>query len=99
MSIASAVQRDERTVSVENASFRWAYEVLSYGLLLEVAYRGYVRREAAWDLLALVFLSGAVATIYQALHRAVGTQRVFAGVLAMGLAAVVAAVVVLLVRQ
>ena len=36
MSTASPVERDERTEAVENASFRWAYLVLSYGLLAAV---------------------------------------------------------------
>ena len=38
MNTAPSVQRDERTVAVENASYRWAYLFLSFGLLALVAY-------------------------------------------------------------
>jgi len=44
------VQRDERTVAVENASYRWACTFVSFALLIDVMYRGAVRNEAAWDL-------------------------------------------------
>lgn len=59
------VDRDERTVAVENAGYRWSYLVLSFGLLALTAYRSLARDEAAWDLLALVLLGGAVHAAYQ----------------------------------
>jgi len=59
------VIRDERTIAVENASFRWSYRVMSFGLLLAVAYRSFVRGESAWDLLGLVILAGGVNAAYQ----------------------------------
>lgn len=61
-----SVERDERMVAVENAICRWGYILLTYALLIDVVYRGIVRQEAAWDLLALVIVGGAVCTIYQA---------------------------------
>ena len=57
--------RDERTVAVENASYRYAYLVLSYGLLMAVVYRSFVLAEQSWDLLALVVLGGGIATAFQ----------------------------------
>ena len=68
-----SVVRDERTVNVENSSYRWAYLLLSFGLLVIVAYRGLVWRESSWDLLALVVLGGFLTTVYQ------GAYRVFSG--------------------
>jgi hypothetical protein len=59
----TVVQRDERTVVVENESYRWAYLFLSFGVLLVLIYRSFVRQESAWDLLALVVLAGAVGTV------------------------------------
>lgn len=59
------ITRDERAVATENASYRWAYLFLSFGLLLSIAYRAFERNESSWDLLALVILGGAVATTYQ----------------------------------
>ncbi len=89
------VHRDERTVSVENASYRLAYLVVSFGLLLSTIYRGYVRHEQAWDLLGLVVLGGVVASTYQGL-RGVLTGRWLAVILGVGaLALVVAALLVL----
>jgi hypothetical protein len=69
MSAAQTVDRDERTVSVENASYRWAYLLLSFALLVDVALRSFLYREAAWDLLGLVVAGGAVTTAYQAGQR------------------------------
>ena len=65
MSTSQTVERDERTTAVENASYRWAYLLLTYALLVDVMYRGLVRREATWDLMALVIVGGAVCTVYQ----------------------------------
>ncbi len=59
------VYKDERTTTVENASYRWAVTVLSYGLLLDATYRSWIRHEAAWDLLGLVILAGLVSFFYQ----------------------------------
>jgi hypothetical protein len=84
-----AVQRDERTVSIENTSYRLAYLILSFGLLLSVAYRGFVRHEQAWDLMALVVIGGAVATLYQGTHHVLSRRW-----LMMTLASVVVAVLV-----
>ena len=85
------VERDERTVAVENASYRWSYHVLSFGVLGIVAFRAFVRGESAWDLLALVVLAGALNAAYQ------GSQRVLTGrwmrltLAALALAALLAA--------
>jgi hypothetical protein len=45
MSTPQTVERDERTVAVENASYRWAYSLLTYALLVDVMYRSLVRRQ------------------------------------------------------
>ncbi len=66
MSSEDGVKRDERTAAVENASYKWACIVLMYALLIEVVYRGAVRNEAAWDLLALACVPGIISAIYQA---------------------------------
>jgi hypothetical protein len=60
-----AIFRDERTASVENLSYRWAYLFLSFGVLVSVVYRGFVRDEQSWDLIGLVVLAGLIATLYQ----------------------------------
>ena len=70
----SEILRDERTVATENASYRWAYLFLAFGLLVSVAWRAFERDEAAWDLLALVVVSGVVTSVYQG-ARGVLTRR------------------------
>lgn len=95
---AQPIMRDERTVATENASYRWAYFVLSYGLLASTAYRAFVRGEPSWDLLALVILGGVVATAYQGSHRVLSSRWAMLAAAAIGIAIVIAAVTVLVVR-
>ncbi|MCS7283100.1 MAG: hypothetical protein RMK65_11005 [Anaerolineae bacterium] len=59
------VLRDERTEVVENASYRLAYYIMACGALVVIAYRGFLFQESLWDLMFLVILSSAVATLYQ----------------------------------
>jgi hypothetical protein len=59
------VQRDERTVAVENAGYRWVYFLVTYALLVDVMYRSLIRHEAAWDLMGLVVASGIFCAAYQ----------------------------------
>jgi hypothetical protein len=84
--------RDERTLVIENASYRLAFLFLSYGLLVLAAYRRYVHQERPWDLLLLVVLGGGLATAYQGFHRVLSkrwaTISLVAAILAAGFAAV-----------
>lgn len=66
---ATSVQRDERTAAVENASYRWGYLVMSFGVLVLVMYRSFARDESNWDLLALVVGGGIVTSVYQGANR------------------------------
>ncbi len=69
MSDNQPVMRDERTVSVENAGSRLACAFLTFALLIDAVYRGQVRNEAAWDLLAMVIVSGFIQLVYQGRHK------------------------------
>jgi 1,4-dihydroxy-2-naphthoate octaprenyltransferase len=92
------VYRDERTTIVENKSYRWAYYVVSFGLLAIVAYRGFVRNESNWDLMALIILSSLVATLYQSYNKIL-SRRTWLGVVVTALiAGVVAAIIVFLTK-
>ena len=90
--------RDERTLAVENAGFRWAYQVVSFGLLILVGYRSVARSEAAWDLIGLVVLGGVVAAIYQWSHGALTKRRLMNGLAGVLVAATIASAVVWLGR-
>ena len=91
-----SVVRDERTMTVENVSYRWAFQLLSFGLLLDVAYRGLVRNESSWDLLALVIVTGMAATLYQAANKVLSRRWVLSAVVTAVAAAAIAAAIVLL---
>ena len=95
MSTTPLVERDERTVSVENAGYRWAYIFVSFALLIDVMYRALFRHEAAWDLMALVLVGGAVCTIYQARQKTLAHGWVKTGLLIALLGAVIGIIVVL----
>lgn len=93
-----AVERDERTVAVENASYRWSYLTLSFGLLVLCAARSVVRHEAAWDLFGLLIIGGVVKTVYQANHRVLTPRWARLTLTTMGAALVLAIVIVIMIR-
>lgn len=95
MTSATFVERDERTIAVENASFRWAYMFLSFGILIVVAYRSFWYEESPWDLLLLVILGGGLGSAYQGWHRVISRGWLVNSLVAVGLAIIVAAVLVL----
>ena len=90
-----AVLRDERTISIENASYRWAYIVLSFGLLAIVAYRSRASHESNWDLMALVIAGGLMVTVYQAFHQILNRRWAWIGLATFLVGSVVAIAIVL----
>ena len=99
MSATPAAGRDERTVAVENASYRWAYTLLSYALLIDVIFRSMVRHEAAWDLMVLIVVGGAVCTVYQARQKTLSRRWVMEAALVACVGAVIAFAIILLMTQ
>ena len=71
MNTEQTLKRDERTVAVENASFKWAWYFLVWPLIIDALYRQEVRQEEVGDLIALVCISGAIAIVYQYRYKAV----------------------------
>ena len=74
MSTHKSVERDERTVAVENASYKWAFNFVTFALLIDVVYRGAVRNEDAWDLMALAIVPSLACTMYQARQKILGPR-------------------------
>jgi hypothetical protein len=91
----TSVDRDERTVAVENESYRWAYRFMSFGVLVLVMYRAFVVDEPSWDLLALVIISGFIPSVYQGYHRVLTPRWARTQVIAIVAGAVVALLVAL----
>jgi hypothetical protein len=98
MTSATLVERDERTIAIENASYRWAYLFLSFGILVVVACRSFLYGEAPWDLLLLVILGGGLGSAYQGWHRVVSKNWVVTSLVAVVVAVVIGAVLVLVRR-
>ena len=92
MSTSQFVERDERTVAVENVSYKWAYAFITFALLIDVACRAAIRHEAAWDLTVLVIVGGAVCTMYQARQKILAHGWVMKAVLVACIAGVIAAI-------
>lgn len=90
---ATPVEYDERTLVVENASYRWGYLLVTFGLLADVAYRSFVLRQASWDLLVLVVAGGLAASLYQGFHRVISRRWMTVAAVSAVVAAVVAVVV------
>jgi hypothetical protein len=57
------VGRDERTIAIENKSFKFAYLFLCFALLALVAFRSFTLHQQSWDLMAAVVLSGGAAAL------------------------------------
>ena len=68
------VPRDECEARIDLAADHLAYLVISYGLLLAVAFRSFLHGDAASDLLGLLVLSGIVGVAYR-LRRGAVTGR------------------------
>ncbi len=96
MNTELSLKRDERTVAVENASYRWPCAFVSFALLIDMIYRALFRHEAAFDLMALVIVSGFIVGVYQARQKALPRRWVKVGLLVALLAAVISLAVVLL---
>jgi hypothetical protein len=90
--------RDEREAALAQGGDRLAYLVVSYGLLLIVAYRSLVERQASWDLLALVVLGGIVSLGYRVSRRALSRNALAVVGLTIAVAGVVGALVALGIR-
>jgi uncharacterized membrane protein HdeD (DUF308 family) len=88
------IARDERERSVDLAADRLAVLVLSFGILAIVAWRAFADREASWDLLGLLVLSGVIGTVYRYSKQATSVRLVsvmtLAGVIALITAIVLA---------
>ncbi len=98
MTPETTVDRDERTVAAENASYRWAYLVMTYGLLLDMAYRAFARQEQSWDLVGLVLLGGVVAILLQGRAHVLTKRSAKMVGISAGVAAAVALVLSILLR-
>ena len=91
-----SVDRDERTTAVENASYRLAYLLLSFGVLLIVAWRAFARQDSGWELLGLVIVSGFAATFYQGIQRVLTRHTALLAVVTVMVAAALAVGIMLL---
>jgi hypothetical protein len=93
--MTSPVTGHERQARVASAADRLAYLAVSYGLLLSVVYRSFVRGEAAWDLLSLVVLGGMVGVAYRIRQGVVSGRWAVMLLATVGIAIIVSGVLVI----
>ena len=88
----------ERDAQVDLAADRVGYLVVSYGLLLIVAYRSFVNGEAAWDLIGLVILGGVVGAEERIRRGVMSGRWMLMLLITMGSALIVASLIALATR-
>jgi Co/Zn/Cd efflux system component len=81
---------DERSEAIAGKSNAFGFRVMSFLVLADVMYRGFVLKEAAWDLMAIVVSSGLMATIYQVRYRTVNKRTAYLAMFAAVLGVIVA---------
>jgi hypothetical protein len=96
--MTTLVPRGERETRIDLAADRIGYLVVSYGLLLIVAYRSFVNGDAAWDLIGLVMLGGVVGLAYRARQGVASGRWTLMLLVTLGIAVVVAALIAFLAR-
>lgn len=94
MNAEQPLKRDERTVAVENAAYKWGFRTLFWGVLLVSLYRSKVRNEDIGDLLLVGCIGVAVVSAYLFRHKAAVTywpwkSRKTVGVLLVSFIAVI----------
>jgi hypothetical protein len=92
--------KDERTRTIEDASYRMGFNIICFGLLIDIFFRSLLYPDqGVWDLFALVVVSGFAATIYQARQKAVPPNFIRSMlILAIATALLSAAVVFVIVK-
>ena len=75
------VERDERTLAVENAGYRLGYNVVWWGLVASVFYRiVFLGESPAWDLATLALAATIITFGYQALHHVLSRRALIVAV-------------------
>jgi hypothetical protein len=82
--------------TAENAGYKAAYVVMSLGLLGLTMYRSFVEGVETWELLSLVVIGGAVSLGFQLYHGTYTRSQLAITASTMGLAAIVAIVMLYL---
>jgi hypothetical protein len=97
MTTHHGVKADERTAAVAYKANTWGFTFITFALLIDIWYRAAFLGEAAWDLFALLFVSGAISTVYmvrqQVWGQVFGWKRVVEGVFVAALVGAVAAAI------
>ena len=93
--MTSIVPRGERERRDDLAADRLAYLVVSYGLLISVAYRSFVLGDSSWDLLGIVVLGGIIGAAYRVRQGVVSSRWTLTLLATVAIAILVAGLLVL----
>ncbi len=98
MNTCPDVNPDARTATILRGNV-WAMNFLLFALLIDIMYRSIVFREAAWDLFALIGISGVISIAYAAQHNVlIVTRKSLAVLLLTGVVAAVVAALLAMTR-
>jgi hypothetical protein len=59
------INKDERTTFIENKSFKYGYNILTFGIFADMIYRERWLHQSTDDLFLLVVLTAVIVTLYQ----------------------------------
>jgi hypothetical protein len=59
------VEKDERTIHVENISYKFGFQFMTYAIFVDVIYRSLRFHEGSFDLILIVLLSCLPIIVYQ----------------------------------
>jgi hypothetical protein len=90
MNASTSTNANDRMATILRGN-TWALNFILIALLVDIMYRSLVFHEAAWDLFALIGLSGVISVAYAARHHVVVLNR--KAIVVLALCAVIAAVV------
>lgn len=92
----NSIEKDERSIFIENQSYKYGYMVLTFGILIDIIYRSVRFNEAPWDLFGLIFLSGLITTSHQYRYEIFSKNWLVSVLILALISAIIAAIVALL---
>lgn len=93
------VEKDERTIAVEHASYSMGYKIAMYALLIDTMVRSLIYKEASWDLLGIVILCGLATTVYQLNFKILTKNWIKVSIFVLIISVIVAAFISLVSKQ
>ncbi|MGI6451302.1 MAG: hypothetical protein ACOX3R_13890 [Desulfitobacteriia bacterium] len=92
------VEKDERTIFVENTSYKFGYRFVTFALLFDILYRSISFNDACWDLFGIIICSGLIVSIYQYRQKILGKSWLRTFLLTFISAALIAGIIAITIK-